>query len=215
MSLSAQPFAAADLVRRIAIVGNAPGGDDLSGPIDAADRVVRFNNAFGFGTTRGARIDDLYLVNAGGQPREWLETPAFWQRPVLRHTPHVTLPIPVEDAPPQDVDPDGRNFGPELRDRLTAVGKRVEILGEAHRTRAVSELMRFGARADVTPSTGFLATVLYRARAPEGAVIELFGFGFEGWPGHDWAAERRWVQAAARAGRLIWHAPSGSGGTGG
>ncbi|MGM9458181.1 hypothetical protein, partial [Lacticaseibacillus rhamnosus] len=56
----------------LAIVGNAPGTGACGSAIDAADCVIRFNNAPGFGAATGHRVTHLALVNRGGQTREWL-----------------------------------------------------------------------------------------------------------------------------------------------
>jgi len=66
--------------RTVALVGNAPDPTERAAGIDAADWVVRFNNAAGFGGVTGRRTTHLALVNHGGQMREWLADPAFGER---------------------------------------------------------------------------------------------------------------------------------------
>ncbi|NGM37550.1 hypothetical protein G4G93_27165 [Methylobacterium sp. DB0501] len=186
----------------VALVGNAPGTGGGSA-IDAAEAVLRFNNAAGFGGRAGARVTHLVLVNRGGQMREWLADPGFIDRPVVRRARAFVLPFPM--LPDAQNRPEPICFTREALALLRPLGKPVHILpgilhDEARR--------RLGPRTDgrPNPSTGFLTMLALRLGRPaQAAPAEVHGFGFDGWPGHPWAAERAWFADEAAAGRLRLH----------
>lgn len=86
--------------RSVAIVGNAPEMADQAARIDAADWVVRFNNAAGFGGCAGRRVTHLVLVNHGGQMREWLSDPAFTRRSAVQDAETILFPFGRKPLPP-------------------------------------------------------------------------------------------------------------------
>ncbi|TNC13033.1 hypothetical protein FF100_13900 [Methylobacterium terricola] len=189
----------------VALVGNAPGTG--GGPaIDAAEAVVRFNNAPGFGGRAGGRVTHLVLVNRGGQMREWLADPGFLDRPVVRQAQAFVLPFPM--LPEEHNRPEPICFTREALAMLRPLGRPVHILPESLHGEAWRRLAALGS-ARPNPSTGFLTMLALRVGRPAGAPpVEAHGFGFDGWPGHPWAAERAWFAAEAAAGRLRLHPPT-------
>lgn len=203
------------MLKRIAVVGNAPTEKDLCSHIDGADRVVRFNNAFGYGGVTGTRIDDLHLVNCGGQPLEWLRSDTFWTRDYLVRTTQITLPLAAPDrrrrlSSADDgrcQSTDGLNFEWDLRDALKRLGKTVRTLPTETVDAAVEVLRGLGGDGkQITPSTGYLAVYDYLEQCGRDTVIDLYGFSFAGWCGHSWACEKAWVLQQQKTGRLCWHA---------
>ena len=199
-------------MREIAFVGNAPSRGDVRDAVDRADRVVRFNKARGFGGRTGERVDDLFLVNCGGQMREWLATPGFWDAAPVRAARTVSLPIARGDpgsglaevarAGPTPLD--GINFEHDVRRRLRDRPVAVRTMPDALRRAAIEALAAIGSRpaAPIWPSTGFLALFWYDRTEGAEAVFTLHGYGFRGWRGHPWERERLWVAARARSGRM-------------
>lgn len=202
--------------RRTVLVGNAPMRERVADLVDGADRVVRFNRARGVGTSSGSRTDELWLVNHGGQMAEWLADGALGDVAAVAAGATVVLPIPMLP---------GHVAACAARVAATDAGAspdadRINHVDEAHRVLAdgghVVERLgiddyRGAQRAlgapdpgvgEHYPSTGFIAIVRTLARATTGDRVELVGFTFEGWRGHSWNAERRWVEARAREGRL-------------
>ena len=195
------------MTRRLVLVGNAPVEGDRAALVDGADAVVRFNGASGFAGATGSRTDRLFLVNCGGQMREWLDDPAFAMRPAVAAARRIVLPI----APTGQgiVEPDADRFAghvnhaAEATARLRAAGRAVRVLPRRAFEAACAALAiePDGGRA---PSTGFVALHHYRTGLPAAWTVELVGFGFDGWQGHAWDAERTWVER--RLGRgLVWH----------
>jgi hypothetical protein len=193
----------------LAIVGNAPGIGVAGSVIDAADYVVRFNNAAGFGTGTGCRVTHLALVNRGGQTREWLADPHFLDRSVVRAAQAFILPFPI--LPAAHNVPEPICWSRELLALLQPLGRPIHVLPEALHARAHAELAPWTAEPP-NPSTGFLVTVaLLLGRPAPAPAAQAYGFGFAGWPGHPWAAERAWFAEAEAAKRIRVHQPSAPG----
>ncbi len=187
----------------LAIVGNAPGIGAAAGVIDAADYVVRFNNAAGFGDLTGSRVTHLALVNRGGQMREWLEDRDFLKRPVVQAAQAFILPFPLLAA--EENGPEPICWTREALARLRPSGRPIHILPQSLHDRA-RRLLAPHTRGCPNPSTGFLVTLaLLLDRACHADPVRAYGFGFDGWPGHPWAAERAWFADVQGAGRLSLH----------
>lgn len=183
----------------LAVVGNAPEMGDRASEIDSCDMVLRFNNAAGFGGRAGERVTHLALVNRGGQPREWLEE-GFGQHRAVGRASEVILPFP-----PLEGDTEGVCATDEMMAALAEFPCRVRTLSDDLHRAAHEALRHFGAEGRPNPSTGFLLVFHLLAILPPTIAVEIFGFGFQGWPGHPWEAERRWFEAADAEGRLkLW-----------
>ncbi|MGF1552106.1 MAG: hypothetical protein ACFBWO_06325 [Paracoccaceae bacterium] len=198
-----------DPPRRVAVVGNAPPEADHGREIDAADAVWRINKAPGLDGARGRLVDRLFLVNCGGQMREWLGDPGFAHRDPVARAALVVLAIDPATTPAHELaSEDGRDWTPEAARHLGDAGRPVCLLpGHAFRA-SVDALARLSTRARFAPSTGYLAlreAVL--AWRPDDPPVEAWGFGFEGWEGHDFAAERHWAEGEVAAGRLRLRGP--------
>lgn len=190
----------------LAIVGNASGTGAWGAAIDAVDCVVRFNNAPGFGAAAGNRITHLALVNRGGQTREWLADRTFLNRPVVRAAEAFILPFPI--LPAAHNVPEPICWTREMLALLRPLGRPIHILPETLHARARAGLASRTPEPP-NPSTGFLVTLALLLGRPAGAQpAQAFGFGFDGWPGHPWAAERAWFAEAEAAGRIRLHPPS-------
>ncbi|KQQ25333.1 hypothetical protein ASF53_21865 [Methylobacterium sp. Leaf123] len=187
----------------LAIVGNAPEIGAAARGIDEADCVVRFNNAAGFGGRTGGRVTHLALVNRGGQMREWLADPHFLERPVIRAAQAFILPFPM--LPAEANGPEPICWTREALALLRPTGRPIHILSEDLHDQARGVLApRTDGRPN--PSTGFLVTFALLNDRPRNAdPAQAYGFGFDGWPGHPWAAERAWFAEAQAAGRLHLH----------
>jgi hypothetical protein len=185
---------------RVAIIGNAPEFDEQAVEFDGYDHVVRFNNTAGFGTGSGTTITELVLVSRGGQPAEWLADPAFVERPAVRDARLVTLVFPPSDKP------DDACHAEALQRRLMPHGKAIRCIDAATESRARATLVAHGGAAMAALSSGFLYTFMaLEAEESRAGTFHVFGFGFEGWDGHAWNAERSWFDACHDAGRLVLH----------
>lgn len=208
------------------IVGNAPLDEEVAALADGADHVhvIRFNKARAFGGASGSRTDELWLINHGGQMAEWLEGDALTALPALAVATSVVLPVPMlpghlshreaarfERERGEPVAPDRVNHADEARRRLLERGFAVQRVGVGE-YRAVQRALRAlsDGGGERYPSTGFIAIFRTLARARPNERIELCGFTFDGWGGHSWQAERRWVLDREREGRLSLRGTSSS-----
>lgn len=164
---------------------------------------MRFNNAAGFRGATGSRVTHLALVNRGGQMREWLEDRHFLERPLVRAAQAFILPFPM--LPDEHNRPEPICWTSDILALLHPTGRPVHILSEALHDHA-RDLLAPRTPGRPNPSTGFLVTLaLLCARAPGAPPVQAYGFGFDGWPGHPWAAERAWFVGEEAAGRLHLH----------
>ncbi len=115
----------------------------------------------------------------------------------------------VPDARPEANLPEPICWTREILARLRPTGRPIHILPESLHERARG-LLAAGTSGRPNPSTGFLVTLALLLDRPSDAdPIQAFGFGFDGWPGHPWAAERAWFERAEAAGRLRLHPVEG------
>ena len=196
----------------ISLVGNAPHERDRSAAIDASDSVIRINNCFGLGGVNGSRTTHLFLINCGGQMREWLDDPDFLARPAVAQADEILLPIhPGKDdliEPPlseaEHLAPDARNWAPEAEARLRADGRSVTRVGVETFLRAAAIIGYEQPQRDMSaPSTGLIA--LLWALETFGGPIDVYGFGFDGWDGHRWDRERAFFETMQNEGRVRLH----------
>ena len=191
----------------LALVGNAPEIGDHARAIDAAACVVRFNNASGFGGRTGSRVTHLALVNRGGQARAWTEEASFSERAVVRCAGAYLLPFPGL-SPTEDSAHERVCWTVPLTARLA--GRPVHVLPATLHARARG-LLAPRVSGTPNPSTGFLvALAILEGRSPAQLPIDVYGFGFAGWPGHPWEAERSCFEDWREAGRLRLHPPTAS-----
>lgn len=171
----------------LALVGNAPDIGDCARAIDAAACVVRFNNAPGFGGSAGSRVTLLALVNRGGQARSWVEEAGFGERPIVRQAQAYVLPFP-ELSPDEESAQERVCWTHPLRARLA--GRTIHVLSPALHAAARRVLAPY-VDGTPNPSTGFLVAFAILARRSRTLPpIDVYGFGFAGWSGHPWKAER-------------------------
>lgn len=196
----------------ISLVGNAPHERDRSAAIDASESVIRINNCIGLVGVNGSRTTHLFLINCGGQMREWLDDTAFLTRPAVVQAGEILLPIhPAKDdliAPPLDEAerkaPDARNWAPEAEAMLRADGRTVTRVDVDIFLRACAVIGYPRPQRDMSaPSTGLIA--LLWALETFGGPIDVYGFGFDGWDGHRWNRERAFFETMQDEGRVRLH----------
>lgn len=182
--------------RTISVVGNGPVAGDA--PVDDADLVVRFNTAHHCGLA-GHRTDILVLMN-WSRPGYLFATRRNRINQLARRTARTfwmaTHPDELVEA---RIDREAKmrgDYSPHIISRV--IGARpYRFMPHKNRTETAAQLRQHGARSDVIPTTGAQAIHLLLNEAPK-AQLHLYGFTHEGWPGHCWDAERRWVDSLQR-----------------
>lgn len=194
------------------IVGNGPVSRDLSAEIDAADFVVRFNEPrVSLGMT-GSKTDLLMLATSAKQMQQWLRDPAFLNSPIFRNAPqlmfafHPSIIRRFHHQPNLLSRLKGRraDWTMQAIDVFGRAGKEIRIMPAQSYFEVCAELGIGEDRMKTTfPSTGFFGIWLALRRFPaEQWNVRICGFSWEGWKRHDWAAERRWIEARISAGSI-------------
>lgn len=202
--------------RSVALIGNAPDPIDRAAEIDAHDIVVRINKAAGFGGPTGSRVDELVLVNSGGQMEEWLRLGSIETAPVFAAARTVRLPLhprKIDHIRPRLSEAEREaaardDYTDAARERFTALGKRVRLTTPGHYRASLAALGNTPYRRETpAPSTGLVMARWWCGLMARGLPLRLhvYNFGFEGWSGHDFSAERRWFENAYEAGLLTLH----------
>lgn len=201
--------------QRIMIVGNGDVPEGAAARIDAADRVIRFNECRNFGAA-GSRTDVVAVCNTGRPARAmlsgtWLDSPAvsacseIWSVRDPGKFGEMRLLLAVSHPELDDF----------CDDYTAGFATAAEVCDKRHRvlSRDVHEsvdhaLLAFEPGPYVVPSSGMIvvAQVLADVLVDPGREqdqIFLAGFSHEGWDGHPFAAERQLIEAHVASGRLV------------
>ncbi len=178
---------------RIAIIGNAPVYAQRR-EIDRHDIVVRFNLAPYCGADAGIRTDVLCLVNWSWPGKQFAEQPGSINALAQsRASAFVLMTVPNEIPALLSICEPGTpgDFSQQILDRIVR-GRPVTYVSSDVRDTVESELRKNGAPANSLASSGPQIIEMMHRIYPA-AKIRIYGFTHEGWYGHAWDAERRWV----------------------
>jgi len=196
--------------RRIVIVGNGDIPEGVAEAIDGADLVIRFNDCRSAG--RGGLRTDVVAVCNTGRPAlamlggGWPSLEAVQQARAIwcvRAPEKFSAMRARLAASHSDLDDfcDDHTLGFETFARLT--GRALRIVPQAVHDRLDGALSADAPAPYVVPSSGLVVVAdVLENLAEAGDDVSLAGFGHQGWPGHPFAAERRWVEARIDEGRL-------------
>jgi len=161
--------------------------------IDRCDVVVRFNLAPQCGQA-GTRTDLLCLVNWSWPGKLFAEEPASINSLAQsRASAFVLMTEPSEIPSLLDICDPGTpgDFSPQILDKIVR-GRPVAYVSADIRNTVEAELRTNGAPPNCLASSGPQIIEMMHRIYPA-AKIRLYGFTHEGWHGHAWDAERRWV----------------------
>jgi hypothetical protein len=199
------------MARSIMIVGNGEIGEGLADIIDAAGLVMRFNDCRSVGV--GGGKTDIVAVCNTGRPGKAMTEGASWAC-----NKSVWLASSIwcvrDPAKFRSMRPDILRDHPELddfcddctdgfADYARQNGKDFHIIPAATHEALDRTLAAHEPEPYVVPSTGAVAVAEFLAhyRKPDDEIF-LAGFGHQGWDGHPWEAERRWVDDLIQRGQL-------------
>lgn len=189
-------------VRDVAVVGNGYVSPELGKVIDSADWVVRFNTAHNCGRA-GNRTDCLVLVNRGIPARQFSENVSLINKTAMQNAKRFILAVDPKRLPPPYSEgySDGSNdFSRKMIKRIIGDKPFSFIPTQCH-LELITELMTLGAPSDVLPSTGALY-IKYLLSVQSTLKLNLFGFTHQGWNGHSWDAEKKWVNSLTNVKRV-------------
>ncbi|MBV2142447.1 glycosyltransferase family 29 protein [Falsochrobactrum sp. TDYN1] len=198
--------------KTLVIVGNGPLNRDLSAQVDGADLVLRFNEPRVSIGMSGSKTDMLMLATSSKQMQQWISDPAFVNSEIVRNTPEILFAFHPSIIKRFHHHP---NFLSRLKGRRAdwtvqaidyfgQAGKKIRIMPAQFYFDVCEELGIGSERMkEMFPSTGFFGIwlVLRKYSQPHWD-IKICGFSWEGWKRHDWAAERQWIEARIKEGKL-------------
>ncbi|MFJ6327232.1 MULTISPECIES: glycosyltransferase family 29 protein [unclassified Rhizobium] len=194
------------------IIGNGSLEHDLSGAIDNADFVMRFNEPNLADDKSGSRTDVLMLAASSKALHLRMADPAFLENAALKSAKILMLAYHPEVIRKYHPRP---NIFQRLRGRradwttqaielMGHAGKEIRIMPPQFYADGCAELGIAASRMrKVFPSTGFLGIRYALANLPTSEwQISLCGFGWQGWKRHDWQNERSWVESKIASGLI-------------
>ncbi|EJC67754.1 Urease operon accessory protein [Rhizobium leguminosarum] len=191
------------------IVGNGEVGDGISGIIDAADFVIRFNDCRSYGAG-GSRTDAVAVCNTGRPAkamlgsREWRAHPGvvaageIWSVRDPEKFAAMRAPLAVSHPELDDFCDD---YTAEFSAFCADTGKTHVVIDKSIHDAVDAAISAFSPAPYVVPSSGMIviAEVLNTYAAAEATFA---GFGHVGWEWHPFSAERQLVDSYIAAGRL-------------
>ncbi|MBY5562713.1 glycosyltransferase family 29 protein [Rhizobium leguminosarum] len=191
------------------IVGNGEVGDGISGIIDAADFVIRFNDCRSYGAG-GSRTDAVAVCNTGRPAktmlgsREWRAHPGvvsageIWSVRDPEKFAAMRAPLAVSHPELDDFCDD---YTAEFSAFCVDTGKTHVVIGKSIHDAVDAAISAFSPAPYVVPSSGMIVIAQVLNTYAE-AEATLAGFGHVGWEWHPFSAERQLVDSYIAAGRL-------------
>ncbi|MFK0164042.1 hypothetical protein [Rhizobium sp. NPDC090279] len=186
------------------IVGNGNLERDISGIVDSAQFVMRFNEPNLAGGMSGERTDMIMLAASSKTLYRRLLDPDFLDNAALKAAEVLMLayhPDIIRKYHPrpnifQRLQGRRADWTMQAIELLGGAGKEIRIMPPQTYIDGCKELGIAGPRMHkVFPSTGFLGIGYTLASFPASEWdVKLCGFGWEGWKRHDWQNERAWVE---------------------
>lgn len=198
------------------LIGNAPARTHLGSIIDRADFVARINTCAALGAEYGHRTDRVYLCNTGGVARRFIRSEELHRTIASSGAAEVVFsypPVPLSRKL-HCLLRGKRGTGVDRTRSLAEVLSRHGLRCSTMPTEVYEDVLAFvRARPEYrdlaremplwVPSSGGTA-LAHMATEPAlaGHEIALVGFGFQGWRGHPWFAEKAYAEQLQQAGRL-------------
>lgn len=185
------------------VVGNGDIGPKAREAIAEAQAVVRFNDCRSAGED-AARTHIVVVCNTGRPGMRMLEGPAWREHPSVKAADEIwcvrdpekfaemRTPLSVSHPELGDFCDD---YTEGFRACAEAEGKGFRVIPRAVHERLDAALSVFSPAPYVTPSTGLVTIAdLIENRMEADDRIGLAGFSHQGWDGHPWDAERRYLE---------------------
>jgi len=186
------------------IIGNGDLPRDLSAQINSADYVLRFNRPRHLNGWSGTRTDRLMLCNSGKPMQALLRDHAFLSSQFVNSAGDIVLVYHPAIMRAYFKKPfvtsrilHGRkvDWTTEAIDLLGQQGKPVTVMPSSFYLKACEAIGISGpALYQQFPSTGYLGIqAMLQSLPAQDWQIKLCGFSWQGWKGHNWENERKWV----------------------
>jgi len=191
------------MARLFMVVGNGDIGPNAREAIAGAHAVVRFNDCRSAGED-AARTDIVVVCNTGRPGKKMLEDPTWRAHPSVVAAGEIWCvrdPAKFDEmrAPLAATHPELDDFCDDYSEGFRAyagsAGKGFRVIPRGVHERLDEALAAFSPAPYVTPSTGLVTIAdLIESRMQADDRIGLAGFSHQGWDGHPWDAERRYLE---------------------
>ncbi len=202
-------------MKNLVIVGNAPLSINYSKIIEAADIVVRMNECKQYGGPHGYKSDIIYMGNTGSPAlrfiserpfigRDWgQQAEVLFVRDSLAHHEYFQG---VKNRFPDYSESELDDLSDQIIEANQLGGRQVSRLSYDINKVLLNKLTALSEKPFICPSTGILAVEHILAR-PEFSNYRkhIVGFGFKGWSGHPWLAEKALIAGYVLTGRLSFY----------
>ena len=198
--------------RLFMVVGNGDIGPNARDTIAEAHSVVRFNDCRSAGAD-AARTDVVVVCNTGRPGKKMVEERAWRAHPSVSAAEEIWC---VRDpakfgemrAPLGVTHPELDDFCDDYSEGFRAycddAGKRFRIIPRSVHEGLDEALSAFSPAPYVVPSTGLVTIAdLIENRMAADDRIALAGFSHQGWDGHPWDAERRYLEPLEARGLIM------------
>lgn len=185
--------------KSIALVGNGPSSQGFGEEIDSHELVVRISTTPYYGKN-GTRIDVLVILNWSDPGYRITTGITPLNEQALNSAGEIWLPMAPEEMmvakADQESPPPWPSYADFSKDVISNfVRGRTCIRFPPSIWRDLTKQLRLnGAEISHSASTGAVVLAYLRRAYPISNVF-LYGFSHEGWPGHPWDAEAKWMQS--------------------
>lgn len=201
--------------RKIVVVGSAPIHIDYSTFVDDAEVVVRFNDCKNIGGASGHKTDILFVNNTGSPAMRYIaerpfalksccQSAVIWfvRDSVVHHAHFQKVKTIFQRYPVTDLD----DLTEQIIDANQLQDRETHRVSRAFNEEIFDKLSLLSSSPFICPSTGFIGLMHILAdSAYTNCEIHVVGFGFEGWKGHPWSAEKKLINRYVLDGRLTIH----------
>ncbi len=196
---------------RLAIIGNGKIPPNLRHLANGADHIVRFNQPSLASADQQTRTDLLVISNSSKQTKTILNSPDYLNGPIFKSAKALLFPYDPEIIAKYMPKPNVFSALKGARADLTrlctqaaeAAGKQHQILDSQTYLNTCAALgIPIKSLGKIFPSSGIMTIHYLVNHCSSETQIEAYGFGFQGWKRHDWAAEKAYVERLIRDGRL-------------
>lgn len=185
--------------KTIALIGNGPSAIAHGKDVDAQSMVVRIGTTPFWGEA-GVRTDVLVILNWSDPGYRMTNGITPVNQKALDDAKEIWLPMPPEEMERTKADqtspppwPSYADFSKEVEQKFVEHRKCVKFPPRIWRELTL-KLRSHGADISHSASTGALV-LAYIISAYPNSEVRLYGFSHEGWYGHPWKAESRWVRS--------------------
>lgn len=203
-------------MKKLLIIGNGPVFNHYEPLLNDAKVIVRFNSAKRIGDYDHGRQTILAICNTGAPGKYFLNQNYLEKSDDFNQCESLLIPRverchiehfnTIKKSFPKYHKKELKSYSDEILPYLKASAKNVILISEELNKKCFEKIKAISKKPFICPSTGFI-TLNYILENSNFAdyEIHLLGFGFRGWKGHPWAAERQIIRKLSLEKRIILH----------